>query len=332
MCGTGGVAKPHEHAVLFYEGDDELVAEVARYVAHGLSHGERVLVVVTPSHRAAVEALLEERVDLPLALGTGQYTTLDAAETLATFMVDGSLDPDRVLTGVGQILAAAGAHGSPVRVFGEMVALLWQAGDVLAAVELETLWNDLAARHEFELMCAYPTTDFDEASLSDIALVCSLHTAVLPSPGYDPSSVSGPLVELDDGVHAGVFVPVPEAVAALRRFITDVLERWGEEDLVWEATLVASELATNAISHGDSAFRASIGRLDGVIRIGIEDVGAGLPRQRTARIDDSDGRGMEIVEALSHRYGCEVLPHGKLVWAELLVAELSATESDLVRD
>lgn len=36
----------------------------------------------------------------------------------------------------------AEAQGS-VRVFGEMVSLLWDAGDVIAAIELETLCNEL---------------------------------------------------------------------------------------------------------------------------------------------------------------------------------------------
>ena len=196
--------------------------------------------------------------------------------------------------------------------------MLWQRGDVLAAIELETLWNDLAARQRFSLMCAYQTTSFEGARLFDLGRVCELHSAVLPPLSYDPSSVhydSRP--DVGEGVHSEVFVPVPEAVAALRRFVTGVLELWGESPLVWDATLVASELATNAVRHGGSPFRASIGRGDGVVRIGVEDVGTGWPQQRTADVEDPDGRGMEIVEALAHRWGCHVLPHGKLAWAEL---------------
>src|SRR5215213_10199932 len=35
-----------------------------------------------------------------------------------------------------------------------MVALLWEAGDVLAAIDLETLWNELAGER-LSLYCAY---------------------------------------------------------------------------------------------------------------------------------------------------------------------------------
>ena len=43
--------------------------------------------------------------------------------------------------------------------------------------------------------------------------------------------------------YSQVFLPVPEAVAAVRRFVTEVLTHWRELDLVTDAALVASELA-----------------------------------------------------------------------------------------
>jgi hypothetical protein len=43
-----------------------------------------------------------------------------------------------------------------VRVFGEMVSLLWDAGLIDAAVELEVLWNELGVQYPFSLLCAYP--------------------------------------------------------------------------------------------------------------------------------------------------------------------------------
>jgi len=47
-----------------------------------------------------------------------------------------------------------------VHAFGEMVALLCQDGLFDAAVELEGLWNELAARFRFHLFCAYPSRLF----------------------------------------------------------------------------------------------------------------------------------------------------------------------------
>ena len=60
-----------------------------------------------------------------------------------------------------------------------MVALLWDAGDVLATIELETLWNELARELPFSLYCAYPSALMSSAE-HDGAMeqIRSLHSSV----------------------------------------------------------------------------------------------------------------------------------------------------------
>ena len=69
-------------------------------------------------------------------------------------------------------MRSAAVGGRPVRIFGEMVALLWERGLVLAAIELETYWNDLARKLPFDLFCAYPSeavmADENQPGLADI--------------------------------------------------------------------------------------------------------------------------------------------------------------------
>ena len=120
-----------------------------------------------------------------------------------------------------------------------------------------------------------------------------------------------------DTVWSETFLPVPSAAAAARHFVTATLALWGEADLSWEASLVASELATNAVQHGASPFRASVSRTRGVVRIAVEDVAPGRPERRAATRDLLDGRGVAIIEALTRRSGCDILPDSKIVWAEL---------------
>lgn len=318
MMPAGGAAASHDHAVTFYDDDVEAVASVARYVAEGLAHGERVVVLATPAHRRALDLLLEHSIDMAAARRTARYLTFDAAGTLDTFMVDGSPDHDRFMACIGGIVAAARADGSTVRAFGEMVALLWDDGNVTGALELESLWNDLAEHYPFSLLCAYPTSAFEDARLVDLGRVCDLHSAVGGPTSYD---VDAPEVGLQadtiGDVHSEVFLPVPEAVPALRRFVTSVLDLWGLDHLVWDVTLVASEMSTNAVRHGESPFRAVLSRNGGVVRIGIEDAGPGWPAHRNARLDDLDGRGVAIVEALADRWGCDKSADGKITWAEL---------------
>ena len=302
----------------FYDHDAELVAGVAHYVADGLRQGDRVVVVATAPHRLALEAsLLALGTDVARAHSSNTLLSLDAEDTLGAFMVDDVPDHQAFRSSVGRVIELAGADGSGVRVFGEMVALLWEHGNVAGALELEDLWNGLADHHAFALYCAYPITALETAPLRDVSRVCDLHSVVRPPSSY----LSGRPLDDDVPAHySEVFVPTPEAVVAARRFVADLLCRWGEDELVPDAALVTSEIATNAIQHGDSAFRVRVSRSAGVIRISVEDAAAGHALLRTAADGDMNGRGVAIVEALSTRWGSLSLPGGKAVWAELVAA------------
>jgi anti-sigma regulatory factor (Ser/Thr protein kinase) len=195
-----------------------------------------------------------------------------------------------------------------------MVALLWDEGNVPGAIALESLWNDLAEHHRFTLLCAYPTASLGAAALTDVHRVCDLHSAVLPPSSYGASTAPGS----STGAHRReVFLPVPEAVAAARRLVADAVTSWGALDVAWEAELIASEMATNAVRHGESPFRASVSHRDDVIRIAVEDAGPGWPRRREATTHDFGGRGVLIVAELAHRWGADEQPQGKVIWAEL---------------
>ena len=69
-------------------------------------------------------------------------------------MRDGTPDPVAFASVIGAALDDLTGSG-PVHAFGEMVALLWDEGNVTAAIELESLWNDLAEHRTFSLYCAY---------------------------------------------------------------------------------------------------------------------------------------------------------------------------------
>jgi anti-sigma regulatory factor (Ser/Thr protein kinase) len=117
---------------------------------------------------------------------------------------------------------------------------------------------------------------------------------------------------------------VPEAVAAARSFVIGALPL-ASSDLVEDAALVASEMVTNAVLHGDSAFRVHVSSDVLGVRIAVEDAVAGVVVPRIAEPDALNGRGLVIVDALSTRWGCEPRPGGKLVWAEIPAArELTA--------
>lgn len=295
------------HVVQFYEREDELTAAVARFAGAGLAAGEGVLVVATPEHRAAFEgALRAERRKLD------GYVALDAADTLALLLDHdtGRVDPSRFFDVVGGAVAAAADHpGGHVRVFGEMVALLWAAGDHDEAIVLEGLWNELAVGpHRFTLLCAYPTPSMDDpAGAARFYDACGEHTAVLD----DPEAPLAAWRRFETG---------PAAISLARRFVTTTLDRWGYGDVADDAAIVVSELATNAVLHARSTFHVSVGVAAGEgegVRIGVHDESPLQPSLRGYSITSATGRGLRMVDALSASWGSIPLPHRKEVWAEL---------------
>ena len=89
------------------------------------------------------------------------YVAVDADELLSSFLVDATPDRDQFFAVMDGIFAKPSRTGRPIRVYGEMVVRLWQAGLPEAALKLEDLWNRLADRYKFSLLCAYPMNLFE---------------------------------------------------------------------------------------------------------------------------------------------------------------------------
>ena len=315
-----GATSTREHAVLFYDHDDRAVERLSDYVATGLRQGDAVVVVLTPDHAAALRRALGTT-DAPaeVAAAEGWFVVLDAAETLATFFVDGL--PDRALLAdrLGGLIATLGADGRPVHAAGEMVAVLWAEGNITGALALEEAWNELADVHTFTLLCPYPTTVLDSAELDHVGRLCELHSDVVAPETYAHAADVVP-----PPAASGVFVPALEAVAATRRLVAGAMSDWSttqgvapDELLVADACLVASEMAANAVTHAQSAFEVTVTCSDRSVRVTVSDTGPGTPEAHEVGLLDVCGRGLTIVEDVADRWGCDDLPGGKVVWAEL---------------
>jgi hypothetical protein len=177
--------EPEHHYVQLYDADEELLIDnVGRYLAEGLSRGQDALVIAAPDHRAGFIRSLESLgVDVAAAERERRAAFLDAKETLAKFMVAGSPDAvlfDNVVRAAARRLASGGVRAS-VRGYGEMVGLLWEAGQVQPAVALEALWNRLLADTGYTLFCAYHIDIFGaEFDMSAVDAVLCAHTHLLP--------------------------------------------------------------------------------------------------------------------------------------------------------
>jgi signal transduction histidine kinase/CheY-like chemotaxis protein len=178
----------HAHVVQFYEGESFLVDAVSQYIAPALAAEGVGIVIATAQHRTAVaESLRMRGVDLAAVVDQGRYVALDAGETLARCTVRGWPDETRFNAVIGGAIARATPTGRPLRVraFGEMVSLLWKEGKGDAAIRMEQLWNALATKVPFSLLCAYPMADFHrEAHGESFGAICDAHTRVVPAESY----------------------------------------------------------------------------------------------------------------------------------------------------
>jgi hypothetical protein len=309
---AGHARSPHDHVVYVYTDDADLAAELASFITEGVSQDESVVIVATAPHRAAITKVLNSG----LQAGGETVVVLDAADTLQEFMIDGVPDPARFETVIGGIVDTAASGGRPVRVFGEMVAVLWDQGNVTAALELEALWNDLSATRQFSLMCAYPSSSLDSESLHAANSVCQLHSKVVLL--GDPVHKTEPRRIGQEPVAWKLFLPVTAAVPAARHFVIDALAAWNLSQVADDAALIVSELAANAVVHANTAFRVVVSRAPGdVVRLAVEDAARSQPVLRRAGRHDVGGRGIALIAELTRGWGCDLSPGGKTVWADV---------------
>jgi signal transduction histidine kinase len=172
------------HVVQFYDTEEFLCARVADFLGDGLAGGEPIVVIASEARRQAFQSRLQAR-GLPAdAFATGRAIWLDAHQTLAGLMVGAMPDGARFRDIIGGWITRSSGTGPTrrVRAYGEMVDILWRAGNVTAAIRLEEMWNDLAATHSFQLMCAYVMGNFYKAHDTELLnQVCSSHGRVLPA-------------------------------------------------------------------------------------------------------------------------------------------------------
>lgn len=166
------------HVVQFYAGHEQALAgNVAAFLADGLARGEGALVIAGSANRAAIRAAVAVRSG---DVDAGSLVLLDADEALAAFLIDGRPDRHRFRQTVDVQLRAF--EGASVRAYGEMVGILWQRGERVAAAELEELWNELLARETFRLFCGYPVDVFgDGFQPTELDDVLCAHTHLVPA-------------------------------------------------------------------------------------------------------------------------------------------------------
>jgi PAS domain-containing protein len=177
------------HAVQFYESDSALVETLGQHVSSAIESGDTVIIVATRAHRKGLaDELRMRKIDRTAAIQSGRLIELDAAQTLAKFMVGGGPDKQRFDNTIGTLVREAESNlnrGRRLVVYGEMVALLWAEGKRDATIRLEEMWNQLAQRHSFNLLCGYPLNAFDRIEHRQLFFsICGEHSHINPAESY----------------------------------------------------------------------------------------------------------------------------------------------------
>lgn len=119
----------------------------------------------------------------------------------------------------------------------------------------------------------------------------------------------------------------PAEVGRARRWARSRLEGSGirdDEPLAETLILLISELVTNAVVHTGcpAVLRMLFGPTGaqgagGTVRVEVADASARPPKQRHAEGDDTNGRGLELVDGLADRWGWMPEGTGKQIWCEV---------------
>jgi anti-sigma regulatory factor (Ser/Thr protein kinase) len=106
-------------------------------------------------------------------------------------------------------------------------------------------------------------------------------------------------------------------VPAARRFVARTLQQWNCGGVTPVATLLASEIVTNAIVHAQSNAYLRVQLMTDVLRVEVHDRTRQLPTMRHAPPEAESGRGLMLVDAYSSGWGTQEAGDGKVVWFEV---------------
>ena len=121
--------------------------------------------IATPSHKVGIlEQIAGAACNLEKRMEQGDLVMLDAAELLSVFMVGGMPGVGSFESALTRIMNSLADRGSQrgVRVYGEMVDLLWKRKKEDAALSLEIQWDQFSRARRFPLLCSYSMESLGE--------------------------------------------------------------------------------------------------------------------------------------------------------------------------
>jgi DNA-binding NarL/FixJ family response regulator len=176
--------RPQHHSAGFYFDDWHLLNDLTQFVGTALNAGNAAVCVATESHREKLLPRLQAcGVNIGAAMEQGRFIALDAANAVLTFMHNDLPDRARFLAVADNLITTAakstsGGHPGRVALCGECDPPLWRLGSGEPAIRLEQLWNEVAARYDVDILCAYSLQSYGLMDSQLFERICAEHSAV----------------------------------------------------------------------------------------------------------------------------------------------------------
>jgi GAF domain-containing protein/anti-sigma regulatory factor (Ser/Thr protein kinase) len=149
---------------------------------------------------------------------------------------------------------------------------------------------------------------------TDDVVVLSLHYAGVPAEGTNAPEVG----RGQGGMSTLYLEPVVESTTEARHWVEARLGYLPAE-VAECASLLTSELVTNAVLHASTPLSVTLHLLSDRIRIDVADGSPVVPAIKEYGPDAATGRGLTLFTTLASDWGVHTVPGGKIVWFELPV-------------
>jgi len=147
----------------------------------------------------------------------------------------------------------------------------------------------------------------------------SLTDALMPANRQCPDDAALLVVQVHatapDSIATWSLPDSPQAAAAARQHVRETLAAWHLDDLTLTTEMLASELVANVVRHARGPARLRLLRSRSLF-CEVFDTSLTTPRIRRTSWTDEGGRGLQLIAALSNRWGTRYIATGKCIWTE----------------
>jgi anti-sigma regulatory factor (Ser/Thr protein kinase) len=294
MCSAAAL----RHHAFVYESDEEYVAGTAAFLKEGLDAGEAAIVANTRDGLAMMRDALGADADR-VAFVDVSATYTRPAHTVARYYG----------TFLEQLQGAPSVRAVATGQFGATPAE-WQEW-----MTYEAITNFAYSHLPVWVVCAYDASRLPDAVLE---LAWRAHPEVLADGWRDNDQFEDPRALVQK------LTPEPRPLAGLRSFSVNDVDGFREQlarELMAEEVpeartldmlLAGTEVAANAVSHGDGIEEVRVGRADGRFVCEVIDRGAGFDDPLAGYLAPRDGRatGLWVARQLAWKLECFHSPKG----------------------